>query len=88
MSNRVGYFPGLCSSIEKEERGLGVEKKDLQCQLEEACSKAAVGEEKSGQAKDQGYKQGYEESAMFFWELLVTLAPNPFRTEGYFEVHV
>jgi len=74
--------------LKKENEALEVKKKELQCQMEEACSEATTKEEKSRKAEDQGYKQGRKECVEFFRELLVTLVLDAFRVEGYFEVYI
>ena len=67
---------------------MGAEKKDLQHQLEEARSKAEAEAKESARVEDCGYHWGCGESAEFSEELLVTLVPQAFRIEGYFEAYV
>jgi len=57
-------------------------------QLEEARSKAESEAERSTKAEDKGYCRGFDKSVKFFQELLVTLAPDAFCIEGYFEAYV
>ena len=74
--------------LKREKEALEVKKKDLQHQLEETRSKVKVEAEASAIAEDYGYHRGRGESAELFRELLVTLAPQAFRIEGYFKAHV
>ena len=47
-----------------------------------------MGAEKAAKAEHQGYQQGHEDRIEFFHELLVTLVPNAFIQEDYFEAYV
>jgi len=60
----------------------------LEHQLEEASSKAKGKAKKSFKAEDQGYRWGYDQSSEFFQEFSLTLAPDAFGIEGYFETYV
>ena len=44
--------------------------------------------EKVGKVEYRGYRQGHEDRAEFFHELLVNLAAHAFSQEGYFEAYV
>ncbi|KAJ8444402.1 LOW QUALITY PROTEIN: hypothetical protein Cgig2_026606 [Carnegiea gigantea] len=70
---------------ERRRRPWLAKKKELEHQLAEARSKAEAEAEKSANVEDRGYRRGRDKSAEFFRELLVTLAPQVFRIEGYFE---
>ena len=48
-------------NLKREKEALEVEKKDLQHQLEKACSKAEAEDERSTKAEDQGYHWGRDE---------------------------
>lgn len=56
--------------------------------MQQARSKVAAEAEESARAEDRGYHQDHGESVEFFRELLVTLTPQAFHIEGYFEAHV
>ena len=73
--------------VKKEKEALEAKKGELQCRLEEACSKAeakaVAGVEKTTKAEQ--YCRGHEDRTEFFLELL---APDAFHQEGYFGAYV
>jgi len=64
----------------------------LQRQFEAACSKveakATMGAQRVTKVEHQGYWQEHKDRIKFFREFLLTLAPNAFHQEGYFEAYV
>ncbi|KAJ8432190.1 hypothetical protein Cgig2_013732 [Carnegiea gigantea] len=72
----------------KKEKGALAEKTDLERQLKEARSQAEAEAERVTKAKDKGYQLGYDQSIEFFRELLLTMVPEAFSVEGYFEAYV